>query len=167
MANPTTPFRNREEPRSPGMSSGTEKARETAASMTEKAKDMASSATHSAGETASNVAQKVRDTASSVGQSASDMASNAGHRAEETTSTVGGGMRSLAGQLRETMPHEGMLGSASSAVADTLDRGGRYLQEEGLQGIASDLTHLIRRHPVPALLIALGVGFLVARSLRS
>ena len=167
MANPTTPFRNREEPRSPGMSSSTEKARETAASMTEKAKDMASSATHSAGEMASNVSQKVRDTASTVGQSASDVASNVGHRAEEATSSVGGSIRSLAGQLRENLPHEGMIGSASSAVADTLDRGGRYLQEEGLRGITSDLTHLIRRNPIPAVLIALGVGFLVARSMRS
>jgi ElaB/YqjD/DUF883 family membrane-anchored ribosome-binding protein len=149
------------------MSSGTEKARETAGSMTEKAKDMASSATHSAGEMASNVAQKARDTASTVGQSASDMASNVGHRAEEATSSVGGSMRSLAGQLRENLPHEGMLGSASSAVADTLDRSGRYLQEEGLQGIASDVTHLIRRNPIPAVLIALGIGFLVARSMRS
>jgi ElaB/YqjD/DUF883 family membrane-anchored ribosome-binding protein len=149
------------------MSSGTEKPRETAGSMTEKAKDMASSATHSAGEMASNVAQKARDTASTVGQSASDMASNVGHRAEEATSSVGGSMRSLAGQLRENLPHEGMLGSASSAVADTLDRSGRYLQEEGLQGIASDVTHLIRRNPIPAVLIALGIGFLVARSMRS
>jgi hypothetical protein len=149
------------------MSSGMEKAKETAGSMTEKAKDMASSAAHSAGEMASGAAQKAWDTASSVGQSAGEAASNVGRRAEETTASVGGSMRSLAGQLRENLPHEGMVGSASSAVADTLDRGGRYLQEEGLRGMASDLTHLIRRHPIPAVLIGLSVGFLVARSMRS
>jgi cell division septum initiation protein DivIVA len=145
----------------------TEKGKETAGSMTEKAKDTASSAVHSAGEMASSAAQKARDTASSIGHSASDAASNVGHRAEEATSNVGSGMRSLAGQLRENLPHEGMIGTASSRVADTLDRGGRYLQEEGLQGIASDVTSLVRRYPVPAILICLGVGFLMARSLRS
>jgi hypothetical protein len=73
-------------------------------------------------------------------------------------------MQSLAGTLREKMPHEGMMGTAGSAVADTLERGGRYLQEEGLSGMAEDLTALIRRNPIPAMLIAFGVGFLIARS---
>jgi hypothetical protein len=145
----------------------TEKARETATSMTEKAKDMASSAVHSAGEAASSATQKARDVASSVGQTATDVASNIGHKAEDATTTVGGSMRSLAGSLRENLSHEGMIGSASSAVADTLDRGGRYLQEEGLRGVASDFTELIRRNPIPALLIGIGVGFLIARSMRS
>jgi cell division septum initiation protein DivIVA len=145
----------------------TEKGKETVGSMTEKAKDTASSAVHSAGEMASSATQRAREAASSVGQSASDAASNVGHKAEEAAQNVGGSMRSLAGQLRENLPHEGMLGTASSRVADTLDRGGRYLQEEGLQGIASDLSSLVRRYPVPAILICLGVGFLVARSLRS
>ena len=49
--------------------------------------------------------------------------------------------------LRESLPHEGMMGTASSALADTLDRSGRYLEEEGLRGMADDLTNLIRRFP--------------------
>ena len=43
----------------------------------------------------------------------------------------------------------------------------RYLREEGLSGLASDLTDMIRRNPIPALLIGLGVGFLLARALSS
>jgi hypothetical protein len=105
--------------------------------------------------------------ASSATQTASDMASNVGHRVEDATSTVGSGMRNLAGTLRENLPHEGMMGSASSAVADTLERGGRYLEEEGLSGLGEDLTSLIRRNPIPALLVGIGVGFLIARSMRS
>jgi hypothetical protein len=160
MANPTSPIR-------PGTGSLTEKGRETASSMAEQAKDVASSTTQRAQEAAWGAAQKAKDMASSVGQSASEMASNVGQKAEDATSSVGGGMRSLAGTLRENLPHEGMLGSASSAVAETLDRGGRYLQEEGLRGVGEDLTNLIRRNPIPALLIGIGVGFLIARSMRS
>lgn len=156
MANPTSPIR-----------SGTEKGREGVSSMTEQAKDVASSATHKASEAAWGATQKAKDLASSVGQQATDVASNVGQKAEDATSAVGGSMRSLAGTLRENMPHEGMLGSASSAVADTLDRSGRYLQEEGLQGVGEDLTNLIRRNPIPAVLIGIGVGFLIARSMRS
>jgi hypothetical protein len=73
-------------------------------------------------------------------------------------------MESLAGSIRERTPHSGIIAGAGGAVADTLERGGRYLQEEGLSGIGKDLTELVRRNPIPALLIALGVGFLIARS---
>jgi hypothetical protein len=52
-------------------------------------------------------------------------------------------------------------------VADTLETGGRYLQEHGLSGIGDDFSNLIRRNPIPAVLVGIGVGFLLARSLRS
>jgi hypothetical protein len=155
MANQGTPFR-KEESRQMGSSP-----------MTEKAREAASSAVHSAQETATNAAQRAKDFASSASQTATDVATQAGHKAEDATAAVGGSMRNLAGTLREKMPHEGMLGSASSAVADSLDRGGRYIEEEGLSGIASDVTDLVRRYPIPALLVGLGIGYLIARSMRS
>jgi ElaB/YqjD/DUF883 family membrane-anchored ribosome-binding protein len=160
MANPTTPSR-------PGTGSFADKGREGVSSMTEQAKDVASSTAQRAGEAAWSATQKAKEMASSVGHTASDVASSVGQKAEDATSAVGGSMRSLAGSLRENLPHEGMVGSASSAVADTLDRGGRYLQEEGLRGVGEDLTNLIRRNPIPAVLIGIGVGFLIARSMRS
>ena len=60
-----------------------------------------------------------------------------------------------------------MFGSASSSLAHSLESGGRYLQEEGLKGIADDMTNLIRRNPIPALFVGIGIGFLLARSMRS
>jgi hypothetical protein len=118
--------------------------------------DAAAGATEKAREMASNVADKARDVASSVGQ-----------KAEDAASSVGGGMASLAGTIRENAPREGMLGSAAASVADTLESGGRYLQEEGFGGMADDLTDLIRRNPIPAVLVGIGLGFLLARSTRS
>lgn len=167
MANPSIPIRNKDENRPTGSSPSTDRNWETGSSATEKAKDLASSVAHTAGQAASGVTQKAKDMASSATHTASDVASNISHKAEEATSNVGSGMRSLAGTLRENMPQEGMMGSAGSAVADTLERGGRYLQEEGLEGVGEELTNLIRRNPIPALLVGIGVGFLIARSLRS
>jgi hypothetical protein len=143
------------------------KAGEMGATVADKAKDLASSAAHSAGEMASNVGQRAKDAASNVAHRAEDVASNVGHKAEDATAAVGSGMQSLAGTIREKLPHEGMLGSASSAVASGLESGGRYLKEEGLSGITEDLTNLIRRNPIPALLVGIGIGFLLARSTRS
>jgi hypothetical protein len=113
-----------------------------------------------------NVADKARQAASGVADKARDVASTAGSKADQAFGKVGEGLKSAAGTLREHAP-EGMLGSATNRVADTLDSSGRYLQDEGLTGIVGDLGNLIRRNPVPALLIGLGIGFLIARSLRS
>jgi hypothetical protein len=139
----------------------------SAAEVKGKVQDAASSVADTARDAASSVAGKARDVASGVGHKVSDAASAVGHKAEDAASSVGGGMMSLAGTIRGKLPHEGMAGSAGSAVADSLERGGRYLQEEGLSGIAEDLTNLVRRNPIPGLLIALGIGFLIARSTRS
>jgi hypothetical protein len=120
--------------------------------------------TDRAGDAAASLGEKARDTASSVAHTVEDAAVYVGRKAEDATSAVGAGLRSFGGSLREHAPHDGMAGDASSAVAKTLESTGRYLQEEGLQGMAEEVTNLIRRNPVPALLIAFGAGFLIARA---
>jgi len=148
MANPTGAMKNKGEER-PGSISGSTETRnrphEETGSMAEKARDLASTA-----------GEKVRDVASNVGQ-----------KAEDATSAVASSMKSLAGTIRESVAHGGMLGAASSTVASTLESSGRYLQEEGLRGIGEDLTQLIRRNPIPALLLGVGLGYLLAQTRRS
>lgn len=126
----------------------------------EHAVDQAKSAANAALDTA-------KDVAASATKKAGEAASYVGQKAENATSAVGGGMKSLAGSIRENTPREGVLGSASSAVADTLESGGRYLQEHGLSGVGEDVTGMIRRNPVPAVLIGVGIGYLIARATRS
>jgi hypothetical protein len=71
------------------------------------------------------------------------------------------GKQSLGGTVRAYTP-QGPVGVATGVVADTLETGGRYLQEHGPKGIGKDLATLIRRNPIPAVLI--GIGFLVAHA---
>ena len=60
-----------------------------------------------------------------------------------------------------------MAAAATTAAADTVAGAGTYLREQGVQTLPGDLVELIRRHPVPALLIGLGLGFVLGRSLRT
>lgn len=147
-----------------------------ATNLTDRAKEMASNLGDKAKETASNLGDKAKEAgtaavnkaegaASYVGHKAEDAASFVGHKAEDATSAVGGGLRSLGSTLRQKAPQEGMMGEASSAVANTLERTGLHLQEEGLRGILDDVTNAIRRNPIPALFVGIGVGFLLARAL--
>lgn len=104
--------------------------------------------------------------ASKAGEKTKGTASFLEEKAEQATEAVGAGMESLGETIREHMPEGGVLSNAGEAVASKLEAGGHYLEEKGLKGIGEDITKMIRRNPVPALLLGMGVGFLVARMMR-
>lgn len=125
---------------------------------------------------AAYVGRKTEDAASYLGRKAEDAASYMGHKAEDAAAyvsqrtddagaAVGSGLRSLGQNVRDQGPEGGMAGSASAAVAGTLDSSGRYLQEEGIKDMAKDVTNLIRRNPIPALLIGIAAGYLAGKAM--
>jgi ElaB/YqjD/DUF883 family membrane-anchored ribosome-binding protein len=137
----------------------------------EQARNSAGQAVDRAKEGFGQAADKARDAASHAGESLRDAAQGVGqavaNKAEQATSAVGGGIQNLADTVRQHTPDSGMLGTASRSVADTLDQTGRYIEDRNLSGMMDDLTGLVRRNPIPAVLIGLGVGFLLGRALRS
>jgi len=86
--------------------------------------------------------------------------------AVQPISAVGEKIGSLADVIREKAPHEGAVGTAATTVAEKLDVAGSYLQEKDLNHVLSDVSSVIRRYPVPSLLVGLGIGYLLARSTR-
>ena len=122
----------------------------------QKAQNVASELAHKAGEAASTVATK-----------AQNLAGQATERADEAVSAVGERMSGLAGTIRQSGPREGMLGSATTKVADSLKSSGDYLREQGLTGMAEDMTNLVRRYPVQSLLVGFGFGLLIGIALSS
>ena len=151
MSNVTTPRSAQNE--SDKMKQGVQ---DTANAAAQKAQDLA----HKAGE-------KAQDLAHAAGQKVQDAAHAAGQKAEDATASLGSGMKTAAEKVRENAPHEGMLGRGAEAVASTLDRGGDYLREKNLHGMADDMAEMIKRNPIPALLLGIGLGFLLGRTLRS
>jgi hypothetical protein len=133
-----------------------EQVRQAAGEIGDKAKDFGAAAT-----------EKARDVASSAADTARHAVDTAKEQAEQGTAALGSGMRNLASTLREKAPHEGMMGTAASSLADTLERGGHYLEEEGINGLFDDVGTLVRRNPLPAVLIGVGLGFLMAQMCRS
>jgi len=118
-------------------------------------------------EQAKGVAENVKDKAKQAGEYVKDKAGQAGEfvrdKADQAAGTAGKGMESLAGTIRDKGPQQGFLGRATSTVADTLDRTGKYLEDQGVSGMAGDLTTLIKNHPLPAVLVGIGLGFMLAR----
>lgn len=142
-------------------------AKEGASALMDKGREGAAAAADKVKEGASTAYDKVKDAAGHAGEALSSAASTVGRKAEDATSSVGGGMQSLADTVRDRGPHEGVLGRATRGVADALDSSGKYLEDKHLSGMADDFTSLIKNNPIPALLVGVGVGFLLGRALRS
>jgi len=164
MANTTQNLKGKEENRA---NPTIDKAKDVAGQAYDKAKDIASQAYDKAKDVASSAGQMVSNAASSVGSMVGNAASSVGQSADNLTSSAGSQLKNLGETIRDKAPHEGMLGSASQTVANTLRDSGRYLEEAGLSGIGEDLTQLIRRNPMPAVLVGVGIGFILGRMLRS
>jgi len=101
------------------------------------------------------------DAARDAGHAVSSAASAVGRKADDVACAVGSRMESLGETVRQRGPQEGTLGRATEGVASALEQSGRYL-EGGFGQMCDDITNLIRRHPLPALMLGLGVGFLLA-----
>ena len=123
-------------------------------------------------------ADKAKEAAASVGEMAGHaaaavctMADNAacgvGQRADDLTARAGAGIQSFGDELGRNVAHEGMLGSASQAVARTIRDGGEYLEGAKLSGMTESIARMIRRNPISAVLIAIGLGWIAARKLRN
>jgi ElaB/YqjD/DUF883 family membrane-anchored ribosome-binding protein len=152
--------------RDAGQTAG-QKAEDLAHAAGQKAADLANAAGQKASDLAHTAGQKASDLTHAAGQKVQDAARTVGHKAEDATSAVGSSFQTAADKVREKLPHEGMLGKASEAVADALDRSGHYIQEKNIRGMADDVTEVIKRNPIPAVFIAVGLGYLLGRTLRS
>jgi ElaB/YqjD/DUF883 family membrane-anchored ribosome-binding protein len=113
-----------------------------------------------------DAAATAREAAQSVSEMARQAACTAGKKADEMTAQAGHSLKELGQKLGENAPSEGMLGTASQAFANSLRDGGEYLEETTLSGMAEEVTNLIKKNPLPAVLIGIGLGLMLGRLTR-
>jgi ElaB/YqjD/DUF883 family membrane-anchored ribosome-binding protein len=148
-------------------SSKANEARSNAGQAFDKARDAAGYGADAAKSAAAQAGDKSKETAGSVGEMASNVASTVGRKADDLTSTAGTSIKNFGDTIREHTPQTGILGEASKTVANTTKQVGQYLEQEKLSGMVEDLTNLIKRNPVPAILVGVGLGVLIGRVMRS
>lgn len=101
-----------------------------------KAKDAVESGVRTTQQAIGDSIGRAKEAASTVAHGVSDAASYVGQKAESATSSVGGAMENT----------------------------GHYLKNDGLHHMTADVAEMIRRNPVPAVLIGMGLGFLLAQA---
>jgi ElaB/YqjD/DUF883 family membrane-anchored ribosome-binding protein len=131
------------------------------------ARAIADDARNLVGDAASAAYETAKDAATAVGQKAGAMAAAVGVRADDMTAAVGGQIQSLARNAKKKLPRKGLIGRASAMAADKLQSGGRYLEKDGLGGMAHDASELIRRNPMTSVLAGIGIGFLIGRTIEA
>ncbi|MFO1007319.1 MAG: hypothetical protein U0929_15265 [Planctomycetaceae bacterium] len=138
----------------------------TKESLDNKFEEVTSNVREKASQAASAIGELASETGGAVGSMASDAVHRVGQKADDITSSAGAGIKGLGDKLGQNTPQSGMMGTASQSVAKTVHDGGQYIEDAKLSGMAEDVAQMIRRNPIPAILIALGIGWIVARKMR-
>lgn len=107
--------------------------------------------------------QLAEEAAGAVG----DAMARAADKMNEAMSTMGQKIDSAADSIRSKLPREGATGEMADAMARSVKHTSHYLQDQGFSGIIDDLETMIRRYPVQALLIGIGIGYLFSRRRRT
>jgi hypothetical protein len=94
---------------------------------------------------ASSAMEAVKGAASATMEKAREIGSAVGQRAEDAVTGLGTGVRSM---------------------GNAIESGGRYLEERDFRGMAEDFANLVRRNPIPSLLIGVGLGYLLSLAFR-
>jgi len=143
-----------------------DKAKDAGSEAMDKVKDAGSDAFGKVKEAGAQALDRAREAAGSVGSMATETATNVGHRAEDLTAAAGHELREFGENMGKRAPHDGLTGRASQAVAETIKSSGEYIEHAKLSGMARDVEQVIKNHPIPALLVCLGVGYCVGRAMK-
>jgi phage-related tail protein len=111
--------------------------------------------------------ERMQGAIGTAGHQASDTARNLGEKAHgvaekiaECADQAKESMQKLASQTADTVVHA--KEKVVNWATDAAQHPGEYLKAGG-----DELTDLIRRYPIPALLVGVGVGFMLARAFRA
>jgi ElaB/YqjD/DUF883 family membrane-anchored ribosome-binding protein len=115
---------------------------------------------------AQEAADKARDAAEEARRLAGDASRQAAAKVDDAMTVTGDRMSDVARTLRERAP-TGQAGDVAENAARALERGGDYLRRSDVQAVRRDLETIVRDHPIESLAVGLGIGFLLARSMRS
>lgn len=101
-----------------------------------------------------------------VKQRAADASGAASDRIDSAMTSTGEQFQNIAQRVRENAPTSGTMGNVATSAADALERSGSYLKQADVNQVRGDLESIIRQRPIESLLVGLGIGYLLARSMR-
>jgi hypothetical protein len=114
--------------------------------------------------TTKTLPEQVTDAAYQVMEKVNDLSRSATEKMEATRVAAAGGLDSTASALHNSGEK---VADLAHGTADKLNSGAKYLRNNDVPGIFSDLQTVVRKNPGISLLVAGFVGFAMARALTS
>ena len=122
----------------------------------------------SATEKVKNAARSVMDQTSDFRSEASSRLQNAGayvsDKADDAAIAVGGQLKAASNAVRQNAPSEGTFANAAGSVAQSLQQAGESLEHDGVSAIGCQISKMIKNNPIPAVLMAIGLGMLISHA---
>lgn len=109
-----------------------------------------------------NLAGNVTRGVEAAREKSQQFASAAAEKTAELTHSLGNKVKELGSKVREKSPHD-TVRDATNKVADKLESAGSYLENLQFDNVIESVSGMIRRHPMQALAIGIGMGFWLAR----
>jgi hypothetical protein len=116
--------------------------------------------------TAKNAADDSSDILSQVKSSASDLGQAAADEIDSRRRAAAAGIKSAAKSLHEKaddLPGGTRVADVAHGAADKLNATGNYVRRRNFTGMAQDVRKVVKDNPVPALVGAAALGFLLAK----
>jgi hypothetical protein len=107
------------------------------------------------------------DLGSDVQSATQDLGMAAGEQLDKGRSAAAGGIASAAASLHghaEELPGGQRVAGFAHSAADKLNLTANYIRDHDVSAMVEDVKALVKKNPVPALLGAAAIGFLVAKS---
>jgi ElaB/YqjD/DUF883 family membrane-anchored ribosome-binding protein len=113
------------------------------------------------------VGDKIADAASQVKERASEFGRSAAQKVDESRSGTAATLKSTADSLRSGAQSSGQaISDVANKTAGKIESTADYIRDHDFRGMLTDLEQVVRRNPTPALIGAIGLGFLLGAALR-
>ena len=118
-------------------------------------------------EVTANVGDRIADTASQVKDRAAELGRSAIQKVDEGRSRTAETLKSTADSLRSGAQSSGQaITDVANRTAEKIDSTANYIRDHDFRGMLVDIEQVVRRSPTPALIGAIGLGFLLGAALR-
>ena len=120
-----------------------------------------------------NAAQTAKDKLDNAAAAAKQKVSEAGRQAsdqlDEKRETAADALHSTASAIHEkaeNLPGGETVENLAHSAADKLETTAGYIRKHDFSAMFSDIQNVLKRNPVPSVLIAASIGFLIGRRFR-
>jgi len=120
--------------------------------------DQAAEATKSVGNTISDAATSLRDKTQDIGRAAKE-------KMDESRLSAASALRNVASGLHENAGKLPNVPDLAHSAASRLDEAAGYLESRDMNRLMADVGHVVKRNPIPSLMLAALAGFFVGRAL--